>query len=361
MSSEDLKVVNSEAKDTDGRVACYPKTMISNIVPMTCSKTDVLLQVQTTMSPYHSAFPAEMITRKTEPAPVPGLNESGMKVMSSISAAESWHSPGQLVLNGSLAPGNHVLSAKPAPVIKITPNITENWTLVDIATKATPTGWEKLFQFALPELAKIDERLAEDAKAGKVVFPAKKDIFQAFMLTPPSNVKVIIFGQDPYPGRHVDGMRPQATGLSFSIASDDKMPASMRNIAKEVESNYPEYKAKGPGNLYMWAMQGVLLLNTALTVEEGKAESHLKNERWSGFIKKTLRFLAENCSGAIYVMWGAKAKKLAGDLDPRGEQLTAGHPSPNNLHGGFIGCGHFKAINESLKKKGRQTINWTIY
>lgn len=187
----------------------------------------------------------------------------------------------------------------------------------------------------------------------ELIFPRADDIFNAFHLTPFEDVKVVILGQDPY---HNIG---QAHGLSFSVRKDQKIPPSLRNIYKELnmELGIP---IPNHGNLEKWAKEGVLLLNTVLTVRAHKAHSH-KNMGWENFTDEVIKSLNEKETPVVFLLWGNPAKEKAKLItNPNHLILTATHPSPLSANRGFFGCGHFKKTNEFLKSKGLKEIDWEI-
>lgn len=187
----------------------------------------------------------------------------------------------------------------------------------------------------------------------KVIYPAKENIFNALKLTPYNQVKVVIIGQDPY---HEPN---QAHGLAFSVLEGIKLPPSLKNIYKEIETSL-NIRMSGSGNLTNWAKQGVLLLNNVLTVEEHKANAH-KGKGWEFVTDKIVEKLNERKEMIIFVFWGNNAKgKQKLITNPNHVVLTAPHPSPLSAYQGFFGCGHFSKINEILTKYNKENINWQI-
>jgi uracil-DNA glycosylase len=184
------------------------------------------------------------------------------------------------------------------------------------------------------------------------VFPEGKFIFRAFDLCPLDQVKVVILGQDPYP------TKGHAHGLCFSVEEHFKpLPKSLQNIYKELYNDLGK-PISSNGSLMSWAEQGVLLLNSVLTVAEGKPESHV-GKGWEVFTDAVLKVLSEHKNEIVYLLWGAKAQQKACFLD-QSENLVLKtvHPSPLSAHRGFIGCGHFSKTNAYLKQKGKAPINW---
>ena len=188
----------------------------------------------------------------------------------------------------------------------------------------------------------------------RLIFPPAKDIFNAFHLTPLNSVKVLILGQDPYHNEH------QAHGLSFSVLPDQKeIPPSLQNIYKELNSDLGCYIPDN-GYLIKWAKQGVLLLNTVLTVRAHSANSH-RGMGWEQFTDAVIRGLNKLDKPIVYMLWGSPAQKKAEMLDnPKQLVLKAPHPSPLSAYRGFFGCKHFSKANEFLLKNGIEPIDWQI-
>ena len=193
----------------------------------------------------------------------------------------------------------------------------------------------------------------EDEYKNNVVYPPKEEIFTALKLTDYNDVRVVIIGQDPY---HEPN---QAHGLAFSVLEGIKLPPSLKNIYKEIESDFG-YKMSGTGNLENWAKQGVLLLNNVLTVKAHEANSH-KGRGWEYVTDKLVEKLNEREEMIIFVFWGNNAKskhKLI--TNPNHVILTAPHPSPLSAYHGFFGCKHFSKINEILRNNDKKEINWQL-
>lgn len=185
-----------------------------------------------------------------------------------------------------------------------------------------------------------------------MLYPHPKNIFAALSSCPVEEVKVVILGQDPYHGLG------QAHGLSFSVQDWVKLPPSLQNIYKELKLEYPEFEIPNSGNLTHWAEQGVLLLNSILTVEAGKPASHSKIG-WETFTDSIISKLSQEREGLIFLLWGnfARSKKVLIDTQKH-FVLEAPHPSPFSAHSGFFGCGHFKKVNEILKERAEKEIIW---
>lgn len=186
-----------------------------------------------------------------------------------------------------------------------------------------------------------------------LIFPDMHDIFNALKYTSYKDTKVVILGQDPY---HDQG---QAHGLAFSVKPNIPTPPSLLNIYKELNNELGIFIPNN-GYLISWAKQGVLLLNTVLTVKAHMANSH-KNKGWEIFTDNIIRYLNKRDKPIIFVLWGANARSKKGLIDTSKHFiLEAPHPSPLSAHRGFFGCNHFKKINEILEKLNKEKINWQI-
>ena len=184
------------------------------------------------------------------------------------------------------------------------------------------------------------------------VFPEKQNIFKAFSLTKLDNLKVVILGQDPYHGFG------QAQGLAFSTPANIKNPPSMQNILKEINSDLGKKSVCEDGDLTPWAKQGVLLLNTILTVEEAKPKSH-HNLGWEVFTDNVIKYISDNCEDTIFILWGSPAISKTKLIDRKKHHiLTAPHPSPLSSYRGFFGCKHFSQTNNILKSLNKEAIIW---
>lgn len=194
--------------------------------------------------------------------------------------------------------------------------------------------------------------VAGERAEGKIIYPPQEDVFNAFRSTEFSQVKVVILGQDPYHGPN------QAHGLSFSVKPGVPAPPSLVNIYKELATDIPGFVRPTHGYLQSWADQGVLLLNTVLTVEAGKAHSHAKLG-WETFTDKVIETLNTHREGVVYMLWGSHAQKKGSIIDPKRHRiLKAPHPSPLSAHRGFLGCQHFSTANQLLEEQGLTPIDW---
>lgn len=215
-------------------------------------------------------------------------------------------------------------------------------------------SWQSFIeqQSQQPYYVKLQQQLDELEQQGRVIYPVKADRFAAFELTPLEKVKVVIIGQDPY---HQAG---QAHGLSFSVNPGVKVPPSLRNMYKELAQDISGFDTPESGDLRHWAQQGVLLLNTVLTVEDSKPNSH-KGLGWLTFTNKVIETLNSQREGLVFLLWGANAQSYQKLIDNNKHHiLTAPHPSPLSAHRGFFGCRHFSTANQLLLNSGQTAINW---
>ncbi|MDV2857566.1 MULTISPECIES: uracil-DNA glycosylase [Oceanimonas] len=211
-------------------------------------------------------------------------------------------------------------------------------------------GPEKQQPYFIEAINAVDAARA----AGKQVFPPRKDMFRALELTPLEHVKVVMLGQDPY---HGPG---QAHGLCFSVRPGVKVPPSLRNMYKELETDIPGFVAPDHGFLEPWAQQGVLMLNTVLTVEQGKAHSHA-GFGWEIFTDKVIQAVNEHCEGVVFLLWGSHAQKKGRHINRERHHVLSGpHPSPLSAYRGFFGCRHFSQANQLLQNDGKTPVNWQL-
>lgn len=187
----------------------------------------------------------------------------------------------------------------------------------------------------------------------RTIYPDMYDIFNALKYTPYSRVKVVILGQDPY---HEPG---QAHGLAFSVKPGVAPPPSLQNIFKEIEDEYGVKMPRNYGCLTRWARQGVLLLNTTLTVRAHAANSH-RDAGWGIFTDTVIEKVSEKQTPCVFMLWGRNARSKKSLIDPRHLVLITSHPSPLSAHRGFFGCGHFKRANDFLEENGLSPIDWTL-
>ncbi len=215
-------------------------------------------------------------------------------------------------------------------------------------------SWKKALseEFEKPYFKELVAELHREKQAGITVYPPGGSIFKAFDLCPLDKVKVVILGQDPY---HNPG---QAMGLSFSVPEGVAAPPSLKNIFKEIESDLG-IRMSGSTDLTPWARQGVLLLNSVLTVRAGAAASH-SGLGWQEFTDAVIRIISETQDGVVFLLWGNYAKTKAPLIDiSRHHILAAAHPSPL-ARGAFFGCRHFSRANEILEYEGKSPIDWKL-
>lgn len=225
--------------------------------------------------------------------------------------------------------------------------------------------WNSLLQdlFASKQYAKLRCILKEEY-TNNTIYPDMYSIYRAFQLTKMRDLKIVLLGQDPY---HNVG---QAHGLAFSVQQGVQIPPSLLNIYKEIAADinncadenvaYSPFTMPSSGNLTSWAEQGVLLLNTALTVKAHTPNSH--KELWQWFTDSVIEKIASSMQNIVFMLWGnnAKAKKRLIDTNKH-YILEAAHPSPLSAHNGFFGCKHFSKANQYLIEQGKQPIDWNIY
>jgi len=207
-------------------------------------------------------------------------------------------------------------------------------------------------EFGKPYFTELVRFLHQEKAAGKRIYPPGSQIFRAFELTPVEAVKVVIIGQDPY---HQPG---QAMGLSFSVPDGIPMPPSLRNIFQEISDDLG-VQMSGRTNLEPWARQGVLLLNSVLTVEAGRPTSHSRIG-WTPFTDAVISYLSAHKKGIVFLLWGRYAQEKAALIDASQHHiLMAAHPSPL-ARGAFFGCKHFSKTNQLLQQEGLTPIDWQL-
>lgn len=216
-------------------------------------------------------------------------------------------------------------------------------------------SWKQLLQpeFDKPYFLELTHFIKTEIAARKSIYPLGSQIFNAFALTPFDKVKVVILGQDPY---HNPG---QAHGLCFSVPGHVPLPPSLLNIFKELKASTGANRHTS-GDLSGWARQGILLLNTSLTVRKNEPMSHSKIG-WERFTDAVIKVISDKKEGVVFLLWGAFARGKQLLIDPSKHFiLTAAHPSPLSAHNGFFGCGHFSKTNELLISQQKDPIDWTL-
>lgn len=268
-------------------------------------------------------------------------------------------------------PVDHIEQLKPSIVVYTPANaysntidgiVDQTWKIQDIVRHRSLDGWRPMFNKCINNevFPDIDTFLEKQEKEYGPYCPLKRDIFKAFELCPLSQVEVVIVGQDPYYTLDNDGL-PTAQGFSFSARRHSQIPRSLRNIFKEIRRSLPdEITSLEHADLSSWASQGVLLLNTCLTVRTGGPSASHKSI-WISFINEVITAISAVNEKCIYVLWGRKAEQSVGKmLSTKNIILTSSHPSPHSARHGFDGCGHFSEINEILREQGKPGIDWNI-
>jgi uracil-DNA glycosylase len=208
-------------------------------------------------------------------------------------------------------------------------------------------------EFDQPYMQQLRDFLLAEKKSGKRIFPKGSEFFNAFKHTPLDKVKVVILGQDPY---HGEG---QAHGLCFSVQPGVAVPPSLKNIYKELQAEL-DFEIPNHGYLTTWADQGVLLLNSVLSVECARAASH-QGKGWEQFTDRVIEVINAQREGVVFLLWGSYAQRKGAIIDStRHCVLKAPHPSPLSAHRGFFGCGHFVAANRYLQDRGETPIDWRL-
>ena len=214
--------------------------------------------------------------------------------------------------------------------------------------------WDELLQddFLSASYLNLREFLKQEYST-RTIYPPMFDIFNSMKITAFKDIKVVLLGQDPY---HNVG---QAMGLSFSVPKGKDLPPSLVNMYKEINAELGVPISKS-GDLTSWAKQGVLLLNTVLTVREHQPNSH-KGKGWEVFTDSIIKKISDNREGVVFLLWGANARSKKSLIDERKHLiLESVHPSPLSAYAGFFGCGHFKKTNEYLMSIGKEPIDWSV-
>jgi len=205
-----------------------------------------------------------------------------------------------------------------------------------------------------PYFKALMQKITAAREAGKHIYPPADAVFNALVYTPLDKVKVVMIGQDPYHGPN------QAHGLCFSVLPGVKTPPSLVNIYKELASDISDFTTPSHGTLTPWAEQGVLMLNTVLTVEQGKAHSHAK-WGWETYTDAVIEAVNTNLEKVVFLLWGSHAQKKGKHIDrTKHLVLHAPHPSPLSAYKGFFGCKHFSRTNTYLVENGILPINWQV-
>ena len=216
-------------------------------------------------------------------------------------------------------------------------------------------GWDEKLKsvFESENYKKIREFLKTEYFT-KTIYPPMNDLYNCFRLTPYDKIKCVILGQDPY---HNEG---QAHGLCFSVKNGVELPPSLKNIYKEIHDDLGIDEPAGFGDLTAWAKEGVLLLNTVLTVRAGAANSH-KDCGWQQFTDEVIKIVSDREKPMVFMLWGANARSKKNLIDTKKHLvLECAHPSPLSAYNGFFGCRHFSKCNDFLVKHGQEPINWQL-
>ena len=216
-------------------------------------------------------------------------------------------------------------------------------------------SWKELLkdEKQRPHFLQAMQYVDQQRGQGKTIYPGQNKIFEAFRLTAFDDIKVVILGQDPYHGFE------QAHGLCFSVTKNIAVPPSLKNIYKELYADLNIVPATH-GNLESWAKQGVFLLNTVLTVEAGKANSH-RGQGWETFTDNVIKIINDNADHVVFLLWGSPAQSKMTLLDKTKHTIfTSVHPSPLSAYRGFLGCKHFSKTNAALSHHNQLPINWSI-
>ena len=218
-----------------------------------------------------------------------------------------------------------------------------------------PKSWRKQVggETEKPYFRRLEEFVARERREFEV-YPAEEDTFRALELTPLRKVNVLLLGQDPYPGPN------QAHGLCFSVKPGVAIPASLRNVFKELKSDIPGFRVPNNGYLAAWAGQGILMLNTVLTVRAGRIGSH-RGKGWETFTDAVIERVNAKKDTVVFVLWGRDAQSKASKIDDSRHRILRGaHPSPLSARNGFFGTRPFSAVNRALRAAGKPEIDWQI-
>ena len=216
-----------------------------------------------------------------------------------------------------------------------------------------PTWKEKLEPYR-DAIKNISQVIYNNEKKYGACYPLKENIFKCFEMIPLDKVKVVIWGQDPYPTLLDKGV-PRAQGYAFGVSREDTVPQSLQNIYKEIKSNFPFFQYPNHGDLTWLTEQGVLLINSSLTYCPANPKCFLN--LWNRFTNIIVKIINENVDNCIHLLWGKNCERLSEHIQSR-EVFIAPHPSPFSARRGFFGCKHFLKVNITLKRQGKEQINW---
>jgi uracil-DNA glycosylase len=215
-------------------------------------------------------------------------------------------------------------------------------------------GWSEKLEKYKPAVKQISDIISKKEISYGPYYPKKDDVFRAFSMTPLDKVKVVIWGQDPYPTLLSNG-EPRAQGYSFGVNRKDDVPMSLRNIYKEISDNFPMFEPPDHGDLTWLADQGILFMNSSLTYCPKEPKCYLN--LWNRFINIIIAILNEESNNCIHLLWGKNCERLAEHIHSREIYITS-HPSPFSARRGFFGCKHFLKVNITLVRQKKEQINW---
>lgn len=227
-------------------------------------------------------------------------------------------------------------------------------TKLEIKHPPISSNWKEMLfsEFQKPYFQKLMEFLENERKNDKVIFPPEEKIFSTLNNCSFEDIKVIIIGQDPYINEK------QANGMSFSVEKGVTVPPSLKNIYKEIKNEYSDFEIPNHGDLTNWVKQGVLLLNTVLTVEKGKSNSHQK-KGWEAFTNFIIRKISSEKENVVFILWGRNAQEKNKIISQdKHLVLESPHPSPFSANNGFFGNNHFRLCNEYLQENNKKPIIW---
>ena len=243
------------------------------------------------------------------------------------------------------------------PQYFITDDIDQSWTIMDIVNKKPIESWLNVFKESYNDLIRISNYIQSIEAQGKVIYPLKKNIFRALVCTPLNRVKVVIFGQDPYPGVNKNTRLPIAHGLSFSTDKINPIPQSLANVYKVLQKTVANFSYPSHADLTCWAEQGVLLLNKCLTLDSGESSSH--KDLWGEFVTRIIQHIDSTNPNCVYLLWGNHAQELNKYIKSKNVLMTS-HPSNQGARFGFYDCNHFNETNKILTSWGQKEINWNV-
>lgn len=226
--------------------------------------------------------------------------------------------------------------------------------IYDYTLRNAPWSWREFFEQRMKYIKAVSDTVDKDVKLGEIVLPPMEYLWNAFVYTAHNNVKVVLLGQDPYP------TPGNATGLSFSVKKGNEIPKSLINMYNVLAKTVYGFEIPEHGDLTNWAIQGVLMINTAYTVIAGKPNSHSRT--WKQFTDPLIEYLSDNYNNLVFLLWGKEAQKYRKFIDKRKHLvLETSHPSPLGYHCGFKDSDHFNQTNEYLIKNKKSPINWCLH